>query len=391
MNLHQDLLIFGGGVAGLWLLNRVRQAGYSALLFERDALGAGQSIASQGMIHGGMKYALGGALTGASEAIADMPAHWRACLAGEGDVDLCGTRLLSAAYYLWPRHGLRSRLTAFLGSKSVRGKIDTVAPAAWPAFFRGHTQGTLYRLHDIVLDVSSLLTTLAARHQDCIYRLDTTHCRFEGDGSDTLVLPDGTRIAAQRLVFTAGAGNETLITQLNSPAWSQPVMQRRPLQMVVVKHHYSDPLYVHCVSDQFSATPELTVTTHPCRDGRTAWYLGGELAEAGAKRNADEQLRAARALLAERFPWCDWREAEFSSFAIDRAEARQDDGKRPDHDSLTSAGRVLCCWPTKLTLAPNLATRVLDHLQRTGVMPRHAPAPRLPLPHVDVATPPWER
>jgi glycerol-3-phosphate dehydrogenase len=389
VNLQQDLLIFGGGVAGLWLLNRARQAGYSALLFERDALGAGQSVASQGMIHGGMKYALGGTLTGASEAIADMPAHWRACLVGEGDVDLRGTRLLSDAYYMWPRQSLRSRLNAFLGSKTVRGKVNEVAAAEWPAFFHG-PKGTLYRLHDIVLDVPSLLATLAARHRDCIHRLDTTQCRFEGEGPDTLVLPDGTRISAQRFIFTAGAGNEALIVQLNLPPAAQPAMQRRPLQMVVVKHRYSDPLYVHCVSDALSATPELTVTTHPCRDGRTAWYLGGELAEAGAKRSESEQLQAARTLLAELFPWCDWRDAEFSSFRIDRAEARQSDGKRPDQDSLLATGNALCCWPTKLTLAPNLATRVLDHLRSAGVTPQHPQAARLPLPLVDVATPPWE-
>src|SRR5262245_14630974 len=83
-----DIVILGGGVAGLWLLNRLRAAGYAAVLLERAALGQGQSIASQGMIHGGMKYALGGTLTGASESIADMPAHWQRCLRGEGDVDL---------------------------------------------------------------------------------------------------------------------------------------------------------------------------------------------------------------------------------------------------------------------------------------------------------------
>ncbi|MDR0779552.1 MAG: FAD-dependent oxidoreductase [Pseudomonadales bacterium] len=401
MNLHQDLLIFGGGIAGLWLLDRARQAGYSALLFERDALGAGQSIASQGMIHGGLKYALGGALTTASEAIADMPAHWRACLAGEGDVDLRGTRLLSEAYYLWPRQSLRSRLTAFLGSKTVRGKVQEVAADEWPAFFHG-PQGTLYRLHDIVLDVPSLLATLAARQRECIHRLDPAACRFDSANPNTLILPDGARISAQRFIFTAGAGNETLITQLSLsqtlslpqtlplPQTAPSLMQRRPLQMVVVKHHYSEPLYVHCVSDQFSATPELTVTTHPCRDGRTAWYLGGELAETGARRSASEQTHAARALLTARFPWCEWQNAEFSSVYIDRAEARQRDGKRPDHASLLDIGPALCCWPTKLTLAPNLATRVLDHLRHTGITPRHVQAPRLPLPNVNIATPPWE-
>lgn len=389
-NVHQDLLIFGGGVAGLWLLNRARQAGYSALLFERDALGAGQSIASQGMIHGGMKYALGGTLTGASEAIADMPARWRACIAGEGELDLRGAKLLSDAYYMWPRPSLRSRLNAFLGSKTVRGKVTEVPTQDWPAFFNGHNKGTLYRLHDIVLDVPSLLRTLAEPHKDCIYRLDTTTCRFEGDGPDALVLPDGTRIAAQRFIFTAGAGNEALISQLPLPETARPAMQRRPLQMVVVKHHITDPLYVHCVSDQLTATPELTVTTHPCSDGRTAWYLGGELAEAGVKRSEAEQLKAARELLESLFPWQNWKDAEFSSFRIDRAEARQPDGKRPDQDSLLVAGKALCCWPTKLTLAPNLAARVLQQLQNERIAPAHPQVAPLDLPSVSVATPPWE-
>src|SRR5690606_33565589 len=106
MRIDKDIVIFGGGIAGLWLLNRLRNAGYRALLLESGALGQGQSVASQGMIHGGMKYALGGALTGATAAIADMPEHWRRCIAGQGEVDLRGARILSDAYYLWPRNSL---------------------------------------------------------------------------------------------------------------------------------------------------------------------------------------------------------------------------------------------------------------------------------------------
>ncbi|HEB27268.1 MAG TPA: FAD-dependent oxidoreductase, partial [Porticoccus sp.] len=90
-----DIAIIGGGIAGLWLLNRLCNDGYNAVLFEQDDLGGAQTIASQGMIHGGIKYALGGALTGASEAIADMPDHWRRCLNGEGDVDLSQAKVLS--------------------------------------------------------------------------------------------------------------------------------------------------------------------------------------------------------------------------------------------------------------------------------------------------------
>jgi len=58
--LELDVAIFGGGVAGLWTLARLIKQGFNAHLFECNQLGAGQSIASQGIIHGGTKYALTG-------------------------------------------------------------------------------------------------------------------------------------------------------------------------------------------------------------------------------------------------------------------------------------------------------------------------------------------
>ena len=53
-----DVLVFGGGAAGLWCLDRLRRAGYHAILLESKAIGSGQTIQSQGIIHGGGKYAL---------------------------------------------------------------------------------------------------------------------------------------------------------------------------------------------------------------------------------------------------------------------------------------------------------------------------------------------
>src|SRR5690606_4509994 len=134
----------------------------NAVLLEKYALGSEQSVNSQGMIHGGIKYALGGALTGASEAIAAMPDHWRRCLRGEGDVDLRGAHVLSDHFYLWSSDTLASRLTAFFGSKMTRGRVDTVpAGERHPAFRDPAFRGTVYRLVDMVLDVPSVLATLA--------------------------------------------------------------------------------------------------------------------------------------------------------------------------------------------------------------------------------------
>jgi len=390
MQARKDIVILGGGIAGLWLLNRLRSAGYAAVLLESTALGHGQSIASQGMIHGGMKYALGGALTGASEAIADMPAHWQRCLRGEGDVDLRGAGILSEAYYMWPRASLRSRLNAFLGSMAVRGKVSEVQENEWPAFFKGQIRGPLYRLQDLVLDVPSLLATLAARCQPYIHLVDWHKTRLDHDAHGhitRLVLPNGLELCANRYISTAGEGSAALLGLLQP---KDIAMQTRPLQMVVVRHTLVHPLYVHCVSDQLSATPELTVTTHRCRNGQSAWYLGGELAERGVSLTQSQQLAAARAKVADLFPWCDLSGAAWHSFHINRAEAAQPGGKRPDQPSLMQSGNLLFCWPTKLTLAPNLANITLAALQADGVLPTTDDSPLQGLGFPAVAMPPWE-
>ena len=390
MYIKKDILIFGGGIAGLWLLDRLRSLGYDCALLEHKALGGGQSIASQGMIHGGMKYALGGQLTGAANAIADMPAFWRRCLAGEGDVDLRGTRVLSEAYYMWPRESLRSRLNAFLGSKAVRGRVDAVAIDEMPDFFKGHISGPLYRLQDIVLDVPSLLHTLAARHQDAIHLVDWTSSTLEKvpAGIGGIRLADGRLLQAQAYVCTSGEGTDFFLQALGA---RRVAMQRRPLNMVVVKHRLPDPVYVHLVSEQLTATPELTITTHHCRDGRHAWYLGGGLAESGVARSPDEQLQLARSLLAERFPWCNFEDAEMYCFAINRAEARQAGGKRPDHASVLQEGNVFYAWPTKLTLAPALAQQIIDRLQAADITPGYGEgSPLSGMPAPPLAQAPWE-
>src|SRR5690606_22813237 len=101
-----DVAIIGGGIAGLWLINQLTGAGYDTALFESRSLGGGQTIASQGMIHGGIKYSLGGRLSNASRMLAHMPTRWRACLEGKGELDLRHTQLLSDRFYLWSPGGV---------------------------------------------------------------------------------------------------------------------------------------------------------------------------------------------------------------------------------------------------------------------------------------------
>lgn len=55
-SINVDVVIVGAGIAGLWLLNILRSNGYSVILFENESIGGLQTMASQGMIHGGQRY-----------------------------------------------------------------------------------------------------------------------------------------------------------------------------------------------------------------------------------------------------------------------------------------------------------------------------------------------
>src|SRR5438445_7352869 len=104
-----DVLIFGGGAAGLWCLDRFRRAGYHAILLESTALGRGQTIQAQGIIHGGGKYALRGVRDfTAVRSTKAMPERWRRSLAGEIEQDLRDTQVLSGRCHNWIQTGKQS-------------------------------------------------------------------------------------------------------------------------------------------------------------------------------------------------------------------------------------------------------------------------------------------
>ncbi|PCH63147.1 MAG: hypothetical protein COC19_01570 [SAR86 cluster bacterium] len=400
-----DILIIGGGIAGLWLLNRLHSEGYQAILLENNCLGHGQTIASQGIIHGGLKYALSGSLTTAANAIAAMPARWQDCLAGKGDVDLTGCQVLSNDYYMWSQASYRSRLKTFLGSKSLRGRIDAVDSTQSPAFFvQTEKKGSLYRLTDFVINTSSLLSTLSRRHRDKIFKIDSRNLSLSQDDTGTLctIKPpannshgvDATKadtlsIRAGKTVLCAGQGNQQL---LELAGISSPTMQTRPLKMVYVKKASLPSVYVHCIGDGFSLTPKLTLTTHQCQDGEAVWYLGGELAEGGVNRSDAQQIVAAQALLHDLFPWVDLSDAQWQCHAINRAEPKLSNQFRPDDAYFSNNKNILVTWPTKLTLAPSLADMLVKDFKDSGFIGcQHSNAIDLAnkLGPVEIASPIW--
>ena len=379
---HQfDTIILGGGIAGLWLLSLLRKNGFEAILLEKKGLGSGQTFASQGMIHGGIKYSLAGATTGASESIADMPLRWRSCLAGTDNVDLKGVNVLSDAYYMFSDARLSSKLTAFFGSKTLEGRVASVPAAKYPEIFQSPSfGGLLYKLNDLVLDTRSLITHLHRQLKDYIFEGDVSFEHTNGRVT-RLQLDDGLTVSASTYVLAAGKGNGELIKDLGL----EVPMQLRPLHQVVVKGKTLPDLFAHAVALKSADKPRITFTTHTTADTK-AWYLGGQLAESGVVRNEAEQIEFAKTELAAVIPWMSYSDCEFSTFRIDRAEAGDETLLRPDTPYVRRHGNVVVCWPTKLTLAPMMGDMFMELMAEPKASLATAPN----LPRASVGSSSWE-
>ncbi|WP_286236624.1 NAD(P)/FAD-dependent oxidoreductase [Neptuniibacter halophilus] len=386
-NVQLDLIIIGGGVAGLWTLNRAVKAGLNAILLEKDCLGGGQTVRSQGIIHGGTKYALNGVLTQASNTIKEMPQRWRDCLAGHGELDLTQVRLLSDAHYMWSKGSLGSRMTTFFATKAFRGRVEEVSAADRPAVFRNPGfKGSLYRLNELVLDVPSLIDALREPVEERIFQADICQAElvFSGDQLTDIRFPDGLCLQPRQVVLTAGEGFAELAPQLGL---NQPEMQRRPLHMVMVKHRLNLPTFAHCIGT--GSKPVATITTHPCEDGAQVWYLGGDIAETGVERGHDEQIAFARKAMADLLPWVDLSDAQWNCLRVDRAEPKQSSLVRPDSGFAQAAGNCIVAWPTKLALSPDLADQVLALCPEPGYPQADLSALSL-LPKPATTRPVWE-
>lgn len=352
-----DVVIVGGGVAGLWTLARLRQLGMQAVLLESDALGAGQTRYAQGIIHGGTKYALTGKLTASSEAVAGMPALWRECHAGTGELDLSVAIKLSDAHYLWSTSSLSSRISGFFASKVMRARTQSLAKTERPTLFsHPEFKGQIYQLDEPVFDTLSVVRALAEPHRQAILEVaaDSVQCQ---NNSISVADKSGKRfqLTYKKLVLMAGQGNQALLNQLNM---KQPAMQLRPLKMVMLRGGLTDTAYAHCLGA--SVNPRVTITSHRDEHNNIVWYLGGQLAEDGVQRDDAAQLLAAKSELSQLIPWLQLKHSEWGILNINRAEVRKSDGSRPDTFFVAEQNNVLTAWPTKLALAPLLAARVVD-------------------------------
>ena len=381
-----DCLIFGGGVAGLFTLNKCTELGYQALLLESNALGHGQTIDSQGIIHGGLKYEITKGGHESAVAIREMPTLWRRSLAGESSPNLSDVHLRADNCYVWKTKSLTSRL-GFLGAKmALRVKPEVLDDEERPDWLK--SEGfTVARLAEQVIEPRSLLEVLSKKLEDKL--LLTAPGGVEVSKEDecwkvSLLNPqtgEPLNIIAKDVVLTAGSGNETLRNQFGLTAQTT---QSRPLHMVLVRGNLPT-INGHCID---GAKTRVTITTTTDYAGRTVWQVGGQLAEDGVNMEPNQLICHASKELHATVPSIDLSQAEFLTYRSTRAE-QFTKGKRPQDVSIDSVDGVHTCFPTKLAFAPRLAEAIAARIRPDSVL-SESKTSEFTWPRPMVALPQWE-
>ncbi len=348
------------------------------IVIEKEKLGAGQTLASQGMIHGGQKYALQGILTPHAAAVSRMPHRWQAGFEGRGEVDLSTVQFLSETQVMWPAGSLVSAAAVLAAATLVNADCKRLKPAEYPEVLRNcrKLKGPVYALPEKVVDVRSVVRALAQNLEGRIFKGEITAITPEAE-----VAVSGERLRGQFIIFAAGAGNELALEMLNV---GKQLTQRRPLRQVMVRP-LPYALFAHGITDH--VRPRISVTSHSIGQGEYVWYLGGAVAEKAADMDAAVALRFARKELDEIFPDIDWSDKQWATWYGDRAEPLDVKGDLPAGPLVHQCGRILVAWPTKLTFAPALSDRIFERLN--GIGPA-AGSPPPPLPSADIGCYPWE-
>lgn len=381
---RSDCLILGGGVAGLWLRWRLRREGLSVTLLDLGTHdNARQSVASQGILHRGVKYALSPGAAGTQRVLAEAMDDWTRALECADSVSapaLAGVRIYTRTMHMWAPGGMLAGVTGAAASLSLVSGVRKLDPKAAPRVLAS-AGFSVWETDETCIDAASLLSSLRRAADGPLLSIDAVESIDAAEGIVRAVCGGQSVTFSTGAVYgCAGLGNEHLMAAAGIDASS--VCQRRPLHMVMLTPAPS-PLYAHCIRP-LSDKPRLTITT-AYNNSEPIWYIGGDLAETGVARDSQAQVRAAREELARCLPAADLSAAHIAPWRIDRAEGRTQDGARPDGPVARSFGRLTFIWPTKLALAPIAARRAVAALFGG----EHAPATRQPGESAETAAPPF--
>lgn len=359
-----DIAIFGAGIAGLWLLHTLKQRGYDVILFERNTIGCGQTIAAQGIIHSGLKFSLAGKVSSLAQSISAMPDRWREHL----KTDLQATKLNEKSHQLLIPKGFFGGLTKLVAQKALGNNVHEIKRNDWSAdLINSGFSGSLIYMDEPVLNVPSLLRALAEPYRDCIKQADEEILNH---------------ITPKLTIFTSAQSNHTIAKTKKQDNGLET--QKRPLLQAMMKNA-PFPLYGHLVGK--TDKPLASITTHKTLKDELVWYFGGGVAERLTDTNPELLFKDCINALSKYLPNLDLQNIEWAALPINRIEGKSNtDGWMPDTPTIHRAENTLYCWPTKMTFAPLLGDMILKEID---FLPSKT-ITRLDLPNAEYTKAPWD-
>jgi glycine/D-amino acid oxidase-like deaminating enzyme len=274
-----DVVVVGGGVQGLVILDTLIEAGYSCALVTDGELGAGQSLHSHGFLNTGF--------------------------------GMLGAELPAVAVEIVHPY-LRARGVALRGNWVVLSPPGFPVPASLPeadlpAGFAPSLSATARKLPDLSFDKRQLVEALTRGREVRIIRGSVVGFRGREPVESVLVRLDGSsaevvELGAKAVVVAAGCGSKRLLRDLVGPTPQVEMIKHRLVHMVCLRA----PAGALPATSVFALSLGLMVAAHG--DGeRVIWYvtpieLGGPSYDdvpndAAASPHADMLARAAASLL----------------------------------------------------------------------------------------------
>ncbi|PCK00279.1 MAG: hypothetical protein COA45_00395 [Zetaproteobacteria bacterium] len=380
--INTDIVIFGAGIAGLWTFNRLKIMGYDVLLLEKETIGCGQTIASQGIIHSGLKFSLAGKVNALAQSISAMPQIWRDSLKGNGDVDLRGTTINANSQQLLIPSGFMGELTKLVTKKTLGNSVHEVAEKDWPEDIKNSGfKGSIINMNELVLDIPSILRVLADPYKPSIRKISVE------EANTPFEFLKQNNIQTKRIIFTSAANNQKIAEKYAQDKGL--ATQKRPLMQGMIRNA-PFPLYAHLVGK--TDKPVASITTHKMSDGSLIWYLGGGVAERKKEANPQDVYNDMIKAFKTYLPNINLSNIEWDVLPIDRVEGKsKTDSWMPDTPTIHHTDGALYCWPTKLTFAPMLADMIIECLTKDNITPSKNTSDFSFLPAAEYAQTPWDK
>lgn len=384
-----DAVIFGGSVAGLWLLDRLSREGHHVVLLESAAIGAGQPIGEQPILGSGtiVQPSLGSRQITKSHR--GLRGVWRDALLGRITPNLTRTRLRADCCFLWQHGSLSSRECQVPHGKELMDAIPMAGDERPIAL--ANVAGPVGRLSDQIICPASLFNDLLNQYRDRILKFDVDrglqfHLVSPGEVEAILLTSSSNNVKLElrprQVVFTAGHGN----TQLRQMAGlNAEVLSSRQIHIVLARGRLTE-LNSFCFDgDELMAT----VTTDIDYCGRTVWQISGLLTEMSNLADSIALTHQVRSRLTHILPGVDLRSVEWSIYPLEQTEGLKDDATLSERIQVFCAGNVTTGCPTRMLLEPLLAEEIAGRTCSPYINIPFDPTPLASWPRPTVAVLPW--